>query len=162
MEWWNRSRSRSPPLSHLGCFKSCATSASADRGWHFAYPFLPPRSSPRLKMAEHDRGALASTSVARHLAHGAIGFGLIGAALALVSSVGAAALLLAPAGMVALRGCPTCWIAGLIQTISAGRSSSDKRASSWGEGAIVLPHVRVRGVAVGTRVTPASGGSSIE
>jgi hypothetical protein len=72
-------------------------------------------------MAEHDRGALASTSVARHLARGAIGFGLIGAALALVSSVGAAVLLLAPAGLVALRGCPTCWIAGLIQTISAGR-----------------------------------------
>jgi DNA-directed RNA polymerase specialized sigma24 family protein len=24
-------------------------------------------------------------------------------------------------GMVALRGCPTCWIAGVIQTITAGR-----------------------------------------
>ncbi len=71
-------------------------------------------------MSDHDRSALASTSVARHLTRGAIGFGLIGAALALTPSVGPAALLLAP-GMVALRGCPTCWIAGLIQTISAGR-----------------------------------------
>ena len=68
-----------------------------------------------------DRSALASASLARHLARGAIGFGLIGSALALIPSVGPAALLLAPLGMVALRGCPTCWIAGLIQTISAGR-----------------------------------------
>ena len=73
-------------------------------------------------MSEHDRGTLASSSVAWHLARGAIGFGLIGAAFALmVTSIGPAALLLAPLGMVALRGCPTCWIAGLIQTISAGR-----------------------------------------
>jgi hypothetical protein len=68
-----------------------------------------------------DRSALASASIARHLTRGAIGFGLIGSALALTPSVGPAALLLAPLGMVALRGCPTCWIAGLIQTISAGR-----------------------------------------
>jgi hypothetical protein len=72
-------------------------------------------------MPDHDRSALASSSVARHLARGAIGFGLIGSALALTASVGPAALLLAPLGMVALRGCPTCWIAGLIQTISSGR-----------------------------------------
>lgn len=72
-------------------------------------------------MSGHDRGALASTSIARHLARGAIGFGLIGLGLALTPSVGPIALLLAPPGMVALRGCPTCWIAGLIQTISASR-----------------------------------------
>jgi hypothetical protein len=68
-----------------------------------------------------DRSVLASTSVARHLTRGAIGFGLIGSAITLTSSIGPAALLLAPLGLVALRGCPTCWIAGLIQTISAGR-----------------------------------------
>ncbi len=72
-------------------------------------------------MPNHDRGALASTSIARHLARGAIGFGLIGLGLALTPSAGPVALLLAPPGMVALRGCPTCWIAGLIQTISASR-----------------------------------------
>jgi hypothetical protein len=72
-------------------------------------------------MIDHERNALASTSVARHLARGAIGFGLIGSAVALIPSIGPASLLLAPPGMVALRGCPTCWIAGLIQTISAGR-----------------------------------------
>jgi hypothetical protein len=68
-----------------------------------------------------DRGAFASASVTRHLARGAIGFGLIGAALVLTSSIGAIALLLAPLGMVALRGCPTCWTLGLIETVSAGR-----------------------------------------
>jgi hypothetical protein len=71
----------------------------------------------------HDRrtNAFASKSVVRHLVRGAIGFGLIGSALALIPTVGAVALLLAPGGMVALRGCPTCWIAGLLETISAGR-----------------------------------------
>jgi hypothetical protein len=64
---------------------------------------------------------LAGSSVARHLARGAIGFGLIGSAFALIPSVGPAALLLAPLGMVSLRGCPTCWIVGLIETVSAGR-----------------------------------------
>lgn len=72
-------------------------------------------------MPSHDRGMLASTSIARHVARGAIGFGLIGLGLALTPSAGPVALLLAPPGMVALRGCPTCWIAGLIQTISASR-----------------------------------------
>jgi hypothetical protein len=72
-------------------------------------------------MPDPDRSALASTSVAAHLTRGAIGFGLIGSAVALTPSHGPVALLLAPPGIVALRGCPTCWIAGLIQTISAGR-----------------------------------------
>jgi hypothetical protein len=72
-------------------------------------------------MPDQGPNALASGSVARHLARGAIGFGLIGAALVLIPSLGPAALLLAPLGVFALRGCPTCWIAGLIQTISARR-----------------------------------------
>jgi hypothetical protein len=73
-------------------------------------------------MPDHDdRSAPPGTSVAAHLTRGAIGFGLIAATLALTPSVGPVALLLAPPGLVALRGCPTCWIAGLIQIISAGR-----------------------------------------
>jgi hypothetical protein len=71
--------------------------------------------------AGHDRGVFASTSLPAHLARGAIGFGLLGAAVALTPSHGPAALLLAPPGLLALRGCPTCWVAGLVQTISAGR-----------------------------------------
>ncbi len=73
-------------------------------------------------MPEHDpMSPLASPSLARHLVRGALGFGLIGAAFALTPRLGPAALLLVLPGMVALRGCPTCWIAGLIATVSAGR-----------------------------------------
>lgn len=60
-------------------------------------------------------------SVARHLARGAVGFGLIGTAFAVTARHGLAGLLLVPPGMVALRGCPTCWLAGLIEIVSAGR-----------------------------------------
>jgi hypothetical protein len=69
----------------------------------------------------HDRDMFASTSLPAHLARGAIGFGLLGAAMALTPSHGPAALLLAPPGLLALRGCPTCWLVGLVETISAGR-----------------------------------------
>lgn len=72
-------------------------------------------------MPENERSLFASSSVPLHLARGAIGFGLIGAAFALTPSHGPLALLFAPIGVVALRGCPTCWIVGLIETISAGR-----------------------------------------
>jgi hypothetical protein len=72
-------------------------------------------------MRESERSHFASSSVALHLMRGVLGFGLIGAALALTPSHGPAALLLAPVGAVALRGCPTCWIVGLVETISAGR-----------------------------------------
>lgn len=71
-------------------------------------------------MPEPMQSMIASKTVARHLARGALGFGLIGAAIALSTRIGPVALLLAPFGLVALRGCPTCWIVGLIQTISAG------------------------------------------
>ena len=72
-------------------------------------------------MPENERSIFASSSVPRHLMRGVIGFGLIAAALVLTTSRGPVALLLAPIGVVALRGCPTCWIVGLVQTISAGR-----------------------------------------
>jgi hypothetical protein len=72
-------------------------------------------------MPESEGSALAGASTARHLIRGAIGFGLIASALALIPSIGVAAFLLAPPGLVALRGCPMCWTIGLIETVSAGR-----------------------------------------
>ena len=72
-------------------------------------------------MPETEMSKFASSSVPRHLARGALGFGLIGAGFGLTAAVGPLALLLTPAGFVALRGCPMCWTAGLIETISAGR-----------------------------------------
>ncbi|MFE4632553.1 hypothetical protein ACFRJ1_04125 [Streptomyces sp. NPDC056773] len=63
----------------------------------------------------------ASSSVPRHLARGAIGFGLIIGAIALVPAVGPVSLLAAPLALIAFRGCPTCWMVGLAQTLSRGR-----------------------------------------
>ncbi|MFE1953649.1 hypothetical protein ACFW9D_24640 [Streptomyces sp. NPDC059524] len=63
----------------------------------------------------------ASKSVPRHLARGAIGFGLIAGSIALVPAFGPATLLAAPLALIAFRGCPTCWAVGLAQTISRGR-----------------------------------------
>lgn len=63
----------------------------------------------------------ASKSVPRHLARGAIGVGLIAGSIALVPVVGPATLLAAPLALIPFRGCPTCWMVGLAQTISRGR-----------------------------------------
>ncbi|MFF0739702.1 hypothetical protein ACFYVL_04800 [Streptomyces sp. NPDC004111] len=63
----------------------------------------------------------ASASVPRHLLRGVLGFGLIIGSIALVPVAGPAPLLAAPLGLVALRGCPTCWLIGLAQTVSRGR-----------------------------------------
>ncbi|MBO2457162.1 hypothetical protein [Actinomadura violacea] len=57
----------------------------------------------------------------RHLARGAVGFGALAGAVALVPVVGLAGLVLAPVGLVALRGCPACWFMGLAQALSRGR-----------------------------------------
>ncbi|WP_329625797.1 hypothetical protein OG357_35465 [Streptomyces sp. NBC_01255] len=63
----------------------------------------------------------ASKSVPRHLARGAVGFGLIIGSVALVPVAGPATLLAAPLALIAFRGCPTCWLVGLAQTVSRGR-----------------------------------------
>lgn len=63
----------------------------------------------------------ASKSVPRHLARGAIGFGLIIGSIALVPVAGPASLLAAPLALIAFRGCPTCWMVGLAQTVSRSR-----------------------------------------
>ncbi|MCX5394704.1 hypothetical protein [Streptomyces sp. NBC_00094] len=63
----------------------------------------------------------ASKSVPRHLARGAVGFGLIVGSIALVPVAGPATLLAAPLALIAFRGCPTCWMVGLAQTVSRGR-----------------------------------------
>ncbi|MFG2621850.1 hypothetical protein ACGFXC_29950 [Streptomyces sp. NPDC048507] len=68
-----------------------------------------------------ERGRFASASVPRHLARGALGFGALAGALALLPVAGPAGLLLAPVGLLALRGCPMCWTIGLVETVSAGR-----------------------------------------
>ncbi|MFB4320348.1 hypothetical protein [Actinomadura sp. 21ATH] len=63
----------------------------------------------------------ASASVPRHLLRGAIGLGLIVGSIALVPVAGPATLVAAPLSLVAFRGCPSCWMIGLAQTVSRGR-----------------------------------------
>lgn len=66
-------------------------------------------------------GSFASKSVARHVVRGVLGFGAIIAAFALIPVFSWPSLVLVPLGMLALRGCPVCWILGLIETVSRGR-----------------------------------------
>lgn len=79
----------------------------------------------------------ASRSVPRHLARGAIGFGLIIGPIALLPVAGPAILLVTPLALVAFRGCPTCWMVGLAQTVSRGRL--ERRCT---DGACTLTHAR--------------------
>ena len=57
-----------------------------------------------------------STSVPRHLIRGALGLLACVAAFAGAGLIGPASLLLLPVAAVAWRGCPTCWLVGLMQT----------------------------------------------
>ncbi|MFJ8623321.1 hypothetical protein ACIRD3_10760 [Kitasatospora sp. NPDC093550] len=63
-------------------------------------------------------------SLPRHLARGAAGFGALAASVALLPVLGAGALLLAPAGLYALRGCPLCWTAALLRVLTRGRTGT--------------------------------------
>ncbi|MFF0292253.1 hypothetical protein ACFYST_03275 [Kitasatospora sp. NPDC004614] len=66
-------------------------------------------------------GDFASATLTRHLVRGGLGFGAIVVGFALLPVAGPVSLLLAPLGLVALRGCPMCWAIGLAQTLSRGR-----------------------------------------
>ncbi|MFF4168797.1 hypothetical protein [Streptomyces sp. NPDC001744] len=67
----------------------------------------------------------ASSSLSRHLVRGALGFGGLIGSVALLPVTGPVSLLLLPVGVLALRGCPMCWIVGLAQTVSRGRLRRD-------------------------------------
>ncbi len=60
----------------------------------------------------------ASKSLTEHLLRGLVGVGAL-ATLAAYGSLGWPMLLLLPVALVALRGCPTCWTIGLVQTVWA-------------------------------------------
>ncbi|MFI7416993.1 hypothetical protein [Nonomuraea sp. NPDC049684] len=63
----------------------------------------------------------AGTSLPRHLARGALGFGALIASVALIPWTGPVSLVLAVVGAIALRGCPACWVMALVQLVSMGR-----------------------------------------
>ncbi len=79
-------------------------------------------------MPENTRGPFASASVARHLTRGGVGFTLIIVAFVLSARGTPLALTLLAPGALVLRGCPTCWLVGLAETVSAGRLERSCRA----------------------------------
>ncbi|MEI5673949.1 MULTISPECIES: hypothetical protein [unclassified Nocardioides] len=64
----------------------------------------------------------ASRSVPRHLVRGVLGLAALVAGFALIPVWGPLTLLLALVGVVLLRGCPTCWALGLVQTRAVCRA----------------------------------------
>jgi hypothetical protein len=68
----------------------------------------------------------ASRSVPEHLLRGAVGLPMLVLAFVLVGSVGPLSLLLLVPAVVLLRGCPTCWALGLVQTRERERCSTGR------------------------------------
>ncbi|MES2508935.1 MAG: hypothetical protein V4625_03355 [Pseudomonadota bacterium] len=59
----------------------------------------------------------ASSSVTEHLLRGAAGVGALVWAVSLLATHPFASLGLALLALVAFRGCPMCWIMGLVETV---------------------------------------------
>ncbi|MEE2050979.1 hypothetical protein [Nocardiopsis tropica] len=89
-----------------------------------------------MRTSRADGPDFASSSLPRHLVRGVVGFGSLIGSVALIPAVGPGCLLLLPVGVLALRGCPTCWTIGLIQTVSRGRL---QRACEDGRCTLTLP-----------------------
>ena len=67
----------------------------------------------------------ASKTLTEHLARGLLGLAAIGLALAFADT-NLVPLVLVPVALLALRGCPMCWLMGLGETLAAklsGRSA---------------------------------------
>lgn len=100
---------------------SSLAGASLPRSLNRVSQSLPPEPQAEASAGPSQPRSFASASVPRHLARGVLGFGALIASVALIPSIGPVSLLLAPLGVLAFRGCPTCWAIGLVQTISMGR-----------------------------------------
>jgi hypothetical protein len=61
----------------------------------------------------------ASRTISGHLARGALGGGTMAFALSEAGAHPWLPLAALPIALVALRGCPTCWTIGLVQTVVA-------------------------------------------
>jgi hypothetical protein len=85
---------------------------------------MPPANGSRardLEVSVTDGRSFASSSLPRHLVRGVVGFGALVGSVVLVPVIWPVSLALAAVGVLAFRGCPTCWAIGLAQTISRGR-----------------------------------------
>jgi hypothetical protein len=67
----------------------------------------------------------ASRTLAAHLIRGVLGLAALAGAVTLGGSHPLLSIALVPLALVLLRGCPTCWILGLVQTLAGRKRSSD-------------------------------------
>lgn len=59
----------------------------------------------------------ASTTLQEHLLRGLVGIGAFAAAVVYGPEAPWLGIVLVPAGLIALRGCPMCWMMGLFETL---------------------------------------------
>lgn len=73
----------------------------------------------------------ASKSVLEHVLRGVLGLAALAAAVLLAPHRPWLALAALPVALFALRGCPSCWVLGLIETVSRASSKAvpDARCS---------------------------------
>ena len=73
----------------------------------------------------------ASRGIIEHLLRGTLGFGALAGALLSMASQPWLAVALAAVALFALRGCPLCWLVGLVETVGArlrGRAAQSRCA----------------------------------
>lgn len=69
----------------------------------------------------------ASRTLVEHRLRGVVGLAALAVAVVIGPSHPVRAVALIPVALIALRGCPTCWLVGLVQTVAArlgGKPSS--------------------------------------
>jgi hypothetical protein len=67
------------------------------------------------------KSPFSSSSLALHLGRGALGLSLFGMALHFAVAAPILSVLFGIGAFAALRGCPICWLMGLIETIRSTR-----------------------------------------
>ena len=72
----------------------------------------------------------ASASVPVHILRGVVGLLALVGAIAGAGTLGPAVLLLFGVTLLAWRGCPTCWLVGLMETRERQRTSRVEAAAS--------------------------------
>jgi hypothetical protein len=90
---------------------------------------------------EKKQTLFASRGIVEHLLRGTIGFGALVGALFCMASQPWLAVALAAVALFALRGCPLCWVVGLVETIAAKLQGRDAHGRCSG-GACLRPGER--------------------
>jgi len=65
-----------------------------------------------------------SRTIVRHIARGLVGFGFLAIVVLYGQDLGWWALLPTAAALLFLRGCPMCWLVGLIETVLNRKSGT--------------------------------------